>query len=84
MQVISKLKELFKDIRAVSCGSEQLHSDLVEYKGVVSNEELNELYNKSKFVLCLGGPNEGLNLLIPESLVAGTVPISLSDSAVSW
>lgn len=78
--VINKFRERIPEVRAVTIGSEDIGLD---HAGIVSDEKLNELYNRSKFVLCLG-KIEGLNLPIVESICAGAIPICLSDSETSF
>lgn len=49
-----------------------------QYKGVVSDGELNSYYNRAKFVL-VPSKFEGLGLPIIEAMVAGAVPIVCND-----
>lgn len=83
IQVINKFKEQIPQIRAVTVGSEDIRADGILHLGILNDEELNEVYNRTKYVLCLGKV-EGLNLPIPESICAGSIPISLNDSEVSF
>lgn len=62
-------------------GEKALNS--VNYLNVVSLEILNQLYNLSKFTLCLG-KNEGVCLPMIESMKAGSIPIVCRDMATAW
>jgi len=59
------------------CGSE--NPGFGEYLGVVSDKELNKLYNSSKFVL-LPSKAEGIGLPMIEGMICGSIPISCSDN----
>lgn len=83
IQVINKFRETIPNVRAVSVGSEDTRAAGITHLGILRDEELNEVYNRSKYVLCLGKV-EGLNLPIVESICAGSIPISLNDSEVSF
>lgn len=50
--------------------------------GVVSDSELNELYNRSVFTL-ISSSNEGLNLPLIESIIAGSIPIVCHDMSTA-
>jgi len=49
------------------------------YLSIVSDKELNRLYNSSKY-LCLPSKAEGLGLTMVEALVCGSIPITCSDN----
>ena len=49
------------------------------YLGYVSNNELNKLYNASKYVL-LTSKNEGIGLPMIEAMICGSIPILCSDN----
>ena len=49
------------------------------YLNIVSDKELNKLYNSSKY-LCLPSKAEGLGLTMVEALVCGSIPITCSDN----
>ena len=59
------------------CGPENPGSG--NYLNIVSDKELNKLYNASKY-LCLPSKAEGLGLTMIEALVCGSVPIVCSDN----
>ena len=59
------------------CGSE--NPGFGNYLGVISDSELNKLYNSSKFLL-LPSKAEGLGLPMIESMICGTIPITCSDN----
>ena len=47
--------------------------------GLISDSELNKLYNSSKFLL-LPSKAEGLGLPMIESMICGAIPITCSDN----
>ena len=49
------------------------------YLGVINDNELNKLYNSSKYVL-LPSMAEGIGLPMIEGLICGTIPITCSDN----
>jgi glycosyltransferase involved in cell wall biosynthesis len=49
------------------------------YLGVIKDEELNKIYNSSKYVL-LPSKAEGLGLPMIEAMVCGAIPITCSDN----
>jgi len=59
------------------CGSE--NPGFGNYLGVISDIELNKLYNSSKY-LYLTSKAEGLGLTMIEALVCGSIPIACSDN----
>ena len=59
------------------CGSE--NPNFGNYLGIVKDNELNKLYNRSKFVL-LPSKNEGIGLPMIEGMICGSVPIMCSDN----
>ena len=59
------------------CGSE--NPGFGNYLGVISDNELNTLYNSSKFVL-LPSKAEGLGLPMIEAMICGSIPITCSDN----
>ena len=59
------------------CGSE--NPGFGNYLGVISDIELNKLYNSSKFVL-LPSKAEGIGLPMIEGMVCGSIPITCSDN----
>jgi len=79
---ISLLKEtLLKINNGISeikvCGPED--PGFGNYLSIVSDKELNKLYNSSKY-LCLPSKAEGLGLTMIEALVCGSIPITCSDN----
>jgi len=59
------------------CGSE--NPGFGNYLGVVSDKDLNRLYNSSKFVL-LPSKSEGIGLSMIEGMICGSIPITCSDN----
>ena len=59
------------------CGSE--NPFFGKYLGIVNDEDLNYLYNQSRFVL-LPSKFEGLGLPMIEAMVCGSIPITCSDN----
>jgi len=59
------------------CGSE--NPKFGNYLGVVKDEELNKLYNSSKY-LCLPSKAEGIGLPMIEAMICGTIPITCNDN----
>ena len=59
------------------CGSE--NPGFGNYLGVVSDEELNKLYNSTKY-LYLPSVAEGIGLTMIEAMICGSVPITCSDN----
>lgn len=59
------------------CGTE--NPNFGNYLGVIKDNELNELYNSSKYVL-LPSSAEGIGLPMIESMICGTIPITCSDN----
>jgi len=59
------------------CGSED--PGFGNYLGIVSDEELNKIYNSSKFVL-LPSKAEGIGLSMIEGMICGSIPITCTDN----
>ena len=72
---IIKIPEGLKNIKI--CGSE--NPGFGNYVGVVSDKDLNKLYNSSKFVL-LPSKAEGIGLPMIEGMICGTIPVTCSDN----
>ena len=72
---IDKIENGIKKIKI--CGAE--NPNFGDYLGYVSDQELNNLYNSSKFVL-LPSKAEGIGLPMIEALICGTLPITCSDN----
>ena len=72
---LCKIKDGTKKIKI--CGSE--NPNFGNYLGYVSDKELNDLYNSTKFVL-LPSKAEGIGLPMIESLICGALPIACSDN----
>ena len=70
-----KIKDGVKKIKI--CGDE--NPDFGNYLGYVSDEELNNLYNSTKFVL-LPSKAEGIGLPMIESMICGALPVTCSDN----
>ena len=72
---IIKIPEGLKNIKI--CGTE--NPGFGNYVGVVSDKDLNKLYNSSKFVL-LPSKAEGIGLPMIEGMICGTIPVTCSDN----
>ena len=72
---LSKIKNGIKNIKI--CGSED--PNFGNYLGYISDQELNKLYNSSKYVL-LPSMAEGIGLPMIEGMICGCVPITCSDN----
>ena len=70
-----KIKDGVKKIKI--CGAE--NPDFGNYLGYVSDEELNNLYNSTQFVL-LPSKAEGIGLPMIESMICGALPVTCSDN----
>ena len=70
-----KIENGIKDIKI--CGSE--NPGFGNYLGVVSDEELNRLYNATKYVY-LPSKAEGIGLSMIEGMICGCIPITCSDN----
>ena len=70
-----KIENGLKEIKI--CGSE--NPGFGNYMGVVSDEDLNKIYNESKYVL-LPSKAEGIGLPMIEGMICGTIPITCSDN----
>ena len=69
------MKNGIKEIKI--CGSE--NPGFGNYLGIISDAELNKLYNSSKFVL-LPSKAEGIGLPMIEGMICGAIPITCSDN----
>ena len=74
-QALSKTANGTIDIKI--CGSED--PGFGTYLNVVSDQELNKLYNSSKYLL-LPSKAEGLGLTMIEAMICGSLPIACSDN----
>jgi len=74
-QAFSKTVNGIMDIKI--CGSED--PGFGTYLNVVSDQELNKLYNSSKYLL-LPSKAEGLGLTMIEAMICGSLPIACSDN----
>ena len=72
---LSKINNSINEIKI--CGSE--NPGFGNYLGVISDIELNKIYNSSKFVL-LPSKAEGIGLSMIEAMICGTIPITCSDN----
>ena len=76
--VHDSLLNINDEIRKVKiCGSE--NPKFGNYLGVVKDEELNKLYNSSKY-LCLPSKAEGIGLPMIEAMICGAIPITCNDN----
>lgn len=74
-EVLLKINNGINEIKI--CGPE--NPGFGNYLNIVSDKELNNLYNSSKY-LCLPSKAEGLGLTMVEALVCGSIPITCSDN----
>ena len=74
-QSLLKINNSITEIKI--CGSE--NPGFGNYLGVVSDQELNKMYNSSKYVL-LPSQAEGIGLPMIEGMICGTIPITCSDN----
>ena len=70
-----KIKDGVKNIKI--CGSQ--NPDFGDYLGIIKDQELNKLYNASKYVL-LPSATEGIGLPMIEGMICGAIPITCSDN----
>ena len=70
-----KIKDGVKNTKI--CGSQ--NPNFGDYLGIVKDQELNKLYNASKYVL-LPSAAEGIGLPMIEGMICGTIPITCSDN----
>jgi glycosyltransferase involved in cell wall biosynthesis len=70
-----KIKDGEKNIKI--CGSQNPHFG--NYLGIIKDQELNKLYNASKYVL-LPSSAEGIGLPMIEGMICGAIPITCSDN----
>jgi len=73
--VVKNIPEALKSIKI--CGSE--NPGFGNYLGIVSDDELNKLYNSSRYVL-LPSKAEGIGLPMIEGMICGSIPITCSDN----
>lgn len=59
------------------CGTEDPHFG--NYLGVIKDNELNKMYNSSKFIL-LPSKAEGIGLSMIEAMICGSIPITCFDN----
>ena len=74
LQINNSIKEI------KICGSED--PGFGNYLGIISDNELNKIYNSSKYVL-LPSKAEGIGLPMIEGMICGTIPITCSDNLTS-
>ena len=70
-----KIKDGEKNIKI--CGSQ--NPNFGNYLGIIKDQELNKLYNSSKYVL-LPSAAEGIGLPMIEGMICGAIPITCSDN----
>ena len=70
-----KIKDGVKNIKI--CGSQ--NPNFGDYLGIIKDQELNKLYNASKYVL-LPSSAEGIGLPMIEGMICGAIPITCSDN----
>ena len=70
-----KIKNGEKNIKI--CGTQ--NPNFGNYLGIVKDQELNKLYNSSKYVL-LPSAAEGIGLPMIEGMICGAIPITCSDN----
>ena len=74
LQINNSIKEI------KICGSED--PGFGNYLGIISDNELNKIYNSSKYVL-LPSKAEGIGLPMIEGMICGAIPITCSDNLTS-
>ena len=70
-----QIKDGEKNIKI--CGTQK--PDFGNYVGMIKDQELNKLYNSSKYVL-LPSAAEGIGLPMIEGMICGAIPITCSDN----
>ena len=70
-----KIKDGEKNIKI--CGPQ--NPNFGDYLGIIEDQELNKLYNSSKYVL-LPSVTEGIGLPMIEGMICGAIPITSSDN----
>ena len=70
-----QIKDGEKNIKI--CGTQ--NPNFGNYLGIVKDQELNKLYNSSKYVL-LPSAAEGIGLSMIEGMICGAIPITCSDN----
>ena len=70
-----KIKDGVKNTKI--CGSQ--NPNFGDYLGIIKDQELNKLYNASKYVL-LPSAAEGIGLPMIEGMICGAIPITCSDN----
>jgi len=73
-----KIKDGEKNIKI--CGPQ--NPNFGDYLGIIEDQELNKLYNSSKYVL-LPSVTEGIGLPMIEGMICGAIPITCSDNLTS-
>ncbi len=72
------INKLYKSLETIKiCGPED--PGCGKYLGVIPDDELNKIYNSSKYVL-LTSRAEGLGLPMIEGMICGAIPITCSDN----
>ena len=70
-----------EDVNSIKiCGSED--PGFGTYLGIVPDEDLNKIYNSSKFVL-LPSKAEGIGLSMIEGMICGSIPLTCSDNTTA-
>jgi len=72
---LQKIKDGTKNLKV--CGTE--NPGFGNYLGYVSDEELNKIYNSTKYVF-LTSKAEGIGLPMIEAMICGSIPITCSDN----
>lgn len=70
-----KIEDGLKKIKI--CGSED--PGFGNYLGIISDEDLNKIYNESRYVF-LPSKAEGVGLPMIEAMICGSIPITCSDN----
>lgn len=63
------------------CGPEQPSWGI--YKGIVTDDELNDIYNRAKYYICPTKENGGIQLPPLEATFCGVLPIECSDNSTA-
>tara|TARA_Y100000590_G_scaffold374719_1_gene439237 strand:- start:4059 stop:4925 length:867 start_codon:yes stop_codon:yes gene_type:complete len=72
---LQKIKDGVKNLKI--CGTE--NPEVGKYLGYVPDEELNKIYNSTKYVF-LTSKAEGIGLPMIEAMICGSIPITCSDN----
>lgn len=80
VETLQKLGKQPEDL--IVCGPEQPYWGT--YKGIVTDEELNDLYNRAKYYICTTKDNAGIQLPILEAQFAACIPLQCNDNTCAY